>query len=299
MRSVFFGPNGARAGWRMVIFFAFVLPGIFLIQSGAKLIPSLKAAAKNNLSGGARVPLGDIVLQGSALLAILVAAWFMSKIEHRPFSVYGLPFAGLFGKLFWQGALWGLATEALMLSLICVFHGFSVGTLALGAGGIATYAALWAIAFVLVGLQEEFCYRGYVLFTLSSGMGFWPAAILTSIVFGAVHLLNTGENWMGGLEIVIWALVMCLTVLRTGSIWFAVGFHAAGDFAETFLISVNDSGNAARGQLLHSTMHGPAWLTGGTVGPEASVFSYLSIALFALAFSLVVPQTRAERSSAA
>jgi hypothetical protein len=186
-----------------------------------------------------------------------------------------------------------------MLSLICVFHGFSVGTLALGAGGIAKYAALWAIAFVLVGLQEEFCYRGYILFTLSSGMGFWPAAILMSIVFGAVHLLNTGENWMGGLEIVIWALVMCLTVLRTGSMWFAVGYHAAGDFAETFLISVNDSGNAARGKLLHSTMHGPAWLTGGTVGPEASVFSYLSIALFALAFSLAVPQTRAERSSAA
>jgi hypothetical protein len=58
---------------------------------------------------------------------------------------------------------------------------------------------------------------------------------------------------------------MCFTVRRASSVWFAVGFHAADDFAETFLFSVNNSGNAAQGQLLHSTTHGPAWLTGGAV----------------------------------
>jgi uncharacterized protein len=284
IRIVFLGPNGVRAGWRLLIFFALVLPLLFLAQSVAKQFPVLKAAVKNNLSGGASVPLGDMVLQGSGLLAILVSAWLMSKIERRPFEDYGLPVSGLFGKLFWQGGLWGLATEALTIAFISVFHRFSPGTLALSAAGIAKYAALWAIAFVLVGLQEEFFYRGYLLFTLSSGIRFWPAAILTSLVFGAVHLSNPGENWVGGLGIVIWAVVMCFTVRRTGSLWFAVGFHAADDFAETFLFSVNNSGNAAQGQLLHSTMHGPAWLTGGAVGPEGSVFSYLSIALFAIVF---------------
>jgi uncharacterized protein len=268
----------------VLIFIGFMLPLIFFAQSIAKLFPVLKAAVKSNLSGGASLPLGDIVLQGSALVSILIAAWLMSRIERRPFGDYGLPVAGLFGKLFWQGGFWGLVTEALTMAFISVFHGFSPGALALGAGGIAKYAALWAIAFVLVGLQEEFFFRGYLLFTLSSGIRFWPAAILTSLVFGAVHLSNPGENWVGGLEIFTWALVMCFTVRRTGSLWFAVGFHAAGDFAETFSFSMNNSGNAAHGQLMHSTMHGPAWLTGGTIGPEGSVFSFLSIVLFALGF---------------
>jgi membrane protease YdiL (CAAX protease family) len=287
LRLTFCGPNGLRAGWRLLIFFVLTLPLVFVVQWAAKMFPVLKAAAKNNLDGGASTPLGDIVLQGSGLLAILVAAWLMSKIERRPFGSYGLPAKGAFGKLFWQGVFWGLAVEASTMMLIAVFHGYSFGTLALGAGGIAKYAVVWAIAFVLVGLQEEFFYRGYLLLTLSSGIRFWPAAFLTSVIFGAVHLSNAGENWTGGLEITIWALVMCLTVRYTGSLWFAVGFHAAGDFAETFLFSVNNSGNAAQGQLLHSTMHGSSWLTGGTVGPEGSVFSYLAILAFAVVFKMI------------
>ena len=79
----------------------------------------------------------------------------------------------------------------------------------------------------------------------------------------------------------------CLTLRLTGNLWFAVGFHTAGDWAETFLFSVSNSGTPAKGQLLSSTMHGPAWLTGGTVGPEASVFSYITVLLFALVFYLL------------
>jgi hypothetical protein len=101
-----------------------------------------------------------------------------------------------------------------------------------------------------------------------------------------VHLLNSGENRVGAAGLAIWALVMCLTVRRTGTLWFAVGFHAADDFAETFLFSVKNSGQPAQGQLLHSTMHGPAWLSGGTVGPEASIFSFVAILLFAFLFHL-------------
>jgi membrane protease YdiL (CAAX protease family) len=283
----FYGPNGLRAGWRLLIFFVLTMPLLFLVQWAAKMFPALKAAAKNNLDGGASTPLGDIVLQGSGLLAILVAAWLMSKIERRPFASYGLSAKGAFGKWFWHGVFWGFAIEALTMVLIAVFHGYSLGTLALNGADIAKYAALWAIAFTLVGLQEEFFYRGYLLSTLSSGLRFWPAAFAMSAIFGAVHLSNPGENWVGGLEITIWALVMCLTVRYTGSLWFAVGVHAAGDFAETFLFSVNNSGNAAQGQLLHSSLHGPSWLTGGTVGPEGSVFSYLAILSFALLFKTI------------
>lgn len=291
LRSTFLGPNGIRAGWRLLIFIALTLPLVFVVQFAAKLFPALKAAVKASMQGGASDPLGVIVLQVSVLLPILFAGWLMSKIEHRPFGDYGLPDRCAFGKYYWQGIFWGLVTETLIIALILAFRGFSFGTLALHTAGMAKYAALWAIAFALVGLQEEFFYRGYLLFTLSTGIRFWPAAVVTSLIFGAVHLSNPGENLAGTSEIVVWALVICFTIRRTGSLWFAAGFHAAGNFAQIFLFSVNDSGTGARGQLLHSTMHGPAWLTGGSVGPEASVFSYLAILLFALAFHLLYPKS--------
>lgn len=221
----------------------------------------------------------------------------MSNIEHRPFGSYGLPARHAFGKYYWQGIFWGLAVEASVILLIFVCHGFSFGTLALNTAGMAKYGALWTIAFVLVGLQEEFLYRGYLLFTLSTGIRFWPAAVVTSLIFGAVHLSNPGENLAGTTEIVVWALVICFTIRCTGSLWFAAGFHAAGNFAETFLFSVNDSDTGARGQLLHSAMHGPAWLTGGSVGPEGSIFSYLAILLFALVFHLLYPNESLNTSS--
>jgi membrane protease YdiL (CAAX protease family) len=69
-------------------------------------------------------------------------------------------------------------------------------------------------------------------------------------------------------------------VRRTGSLWFAVGMHAAFDFGETFLYSVPDSGMVLPGHLSDATLHGPAWLTGGTVGPEASVFDFVLLFIF-------------------
>jgi uncharacterized protein len=284
--TIFVGSNGLRAGWRILIFFVLTAPLIFLAQQATKLVPAFKAAVKINMQGGSTIPLGLIVIEATALLPMLFVAWLMSRFERRKFGEYGLPLHEG-GKFFLRGMLWGLATEACTTLLIFALGGYSFGSLALDTAAIVRYSILWAIAFLLVGVQEEFCFRGYLLRTLSSGIRFWPAALVTSLPFALWHLSNPGENWIGVLYIVLWALVMCLTIRRTGSLWFAVGFHAASDYAMTFLFSVNNSGTGAQGQLLHSVVHGPAWLTGGNVGPEGSIFSFVSILLFAGIFSLL------------
>jgi membrane protease YdiL (CAAX protease family) len=82
-------------------------------------------------------------------------------------------------------------------------------------------------------------------------------------------------------------LFFCLTLWRTGSLWFAVGMHASFDFGETFLYSVPNSGFVAQGHLSNATLHGPVWLTGGTVGPEGSVYSFATMALLFVVFTRV------------
>jgi hypothetical protein len=41
--------------------------------------------------------------------------------------------------------------------------------------------------------------------------------------------------------------------------------------------------------MLNSTFHGPAWLTGGSVGPEGSVMTFGVVAIAAILFVIVYP----------
>jgi hypothetical protein len=229
------------------------------------------------------------VQDGFGVFAALLAAAIMGRLEHRPLGVYGLPPGGAFRAGFWQGTVWGIAMITAMIFLIRSFGGFSFGDLALHGAQLWGNAALWAVGFICVGLFEEFLFRGYTQFTVETGIGFWPAAIALSAAFGAIHLQNGGEDKIGALSVFVIGMFFCLTLRRTGNLWFAVGLHAAFDWGETFLYSVPDSGLVAPGHMLNSSIHGPAWLTGGSVGPEASVMAFAVVALAAAAFALVYP----------
>jgi hypothetical protein len=217
------------------------------------------------------------------------AAFLMSKIERRPMGTYGLPIRKAFGKDFCWGCIFGFCEMSALIGLISLLGGYSLGARALSGIEIVRWGFLWLIFFLLVAFFEEFLFRGYTLFTLADGIGFWPAAILLAICFGAVHRQNEGENWIGVLGVFVVGLFWCFTVRRTGALWFAVGMHVSFDFAETFLYSVPDSGAVLPGHLTNATLHGPAWLTGGSVGPEASFFDFLILAAFFYLFHLIYP----------
>jgi membrane protease YdiL (CAAX protease family) len=176
-----------------------------------------------------------------------------------------------------------------IIFLIRAFGGFSFGDLALRGRTLWGYAVLWGAVFILVGIFEEFLFRGYAQFTLTTGIGFWPASTVLSAAFGAIHLYNSGEDKVGALSVFVIGMFFCLTLRRTGNLWFAVGLHAAFDWGETFLFSVPDSGLVAPGHLLNSSLHGSAWLTGGMVGPEGSAMAFVVVGIAAVIFARVYP----------
>src|SRR5208282_5281497 len=133
-------------------------------------------------------------------------------------------------------------------------HAFAFGHVVLHGSRLTRFAAFWALMFLLVGLFEEFLMRGYTQFTLARGIGFWPAAVTLSCGFGLIHLRNEGEHWQGLLAAAAIGFFLCLTLRRTGNLWFAVGFHAAWDWGETYLYSVPDSGTMMPGHLLRSNL---------------------------------------------
>lgn len=286
-RKIFLGSRGIRSGWRLTIFLLILLAsgfGVFAIA-----IPRIPSAARIYQQVFLSPSL-EYLIEIPAAILVLVCSSVMARIEKRGLADYGLALHGA-TKDFLCGLIWGLGVFCGVIVLIAALHGFS-GGLALHGPALLKYASLWAISFLLVGFVEEFLYRGYVQFTLAETIGFWPSAVVWSVVFAAVHLTNPGENLAGALEVFLFAMFACLTLRRTGALWFAIGFHAAGDYAETFLFSVHDSGYAASGTLLHSSFHGPAWLTGGKVGPEASVIAIPMLCVAMLCFNFLYPGAR-------
>lgn len=271
--TLFFDTGGLRPGWG----FAGYVIAFYFLQRVAVDLASMHEWGAHGLWSDLLEELGDLV-------AAVAPALVLARIEKRPWKVYGLPISSAFGRNFWLGSVWGfLAISALMLTLYGL-HIFSFGHLAVHGGRLVRFAAYWTVMFLLVGLFEEFLLRGYSQFTLTRGIGFWPSALALSCAFGLIHLRNGGEQWPGLLAAAFIGLFFCLTLKRTGTLWFAVGFHAAWDWGETFFYSVPDSGMVAPGHLLSSSLHGPQWLSGGTVGPEGSVLCFLVIAATWAAF---------------
>jgi CAAX protease family protein len=269
MHAWFVGPQGLRVGWRLLLYVA--LWRVFALLLDALVSRAVPQAAPEVWQ--------DLAIESKRMIAVLLPAVVMAAIEKRPFGDYGLPRRGAFGKSFWMGVAWGiLAITALVLAIGAVGD-FSVGRLALHGVRIMKFAAFWGLFFLIVGFFEEFLLRGYSQFTLATGIGFWPAALLLSTVFAAMHLGNPGETWVGLLAVAVIGLFFCLTLRRTGTLWFAVGFHASWDWGESYLYSVPDSGGMVTGHLLRSSFHGSHWMTGGSVGPEGSVMLFVVIAL--------------------
>lgn len=288
---VLFNDRGLRAGWRLLIYALLIVIISASIAFVARRISPPKAG----------VPSPQVMLL-QEILSFSVAfgcAFIMSRLEGRSVGAYGLPISEAFGKKFWLGMLFGLVEVCVLLGFIAAFGGYSFGTLALAPVGIVGWGLFHLLLFIVVGFFEEFLFRGYMQYTLADGIGFWPAALVLSLGFGAVHLGNPGEGLVGAASVALVGLFFCFTLYRTGNLWYAVGLHATFDWGETFLFSVPNSGVVFQGHLSNSILHGPKWLAGGTVGPEGSVFCFLTVGLQFLVVLWLFPKKDTTRESTA
>ena len=261
----------------------FILPGV--------LIAALHHLFKQTGASGSLFNV-QTELPTKAVMAffVVLATWIVSRMEKRPLDDYGMPPRQALGIRFWEGCVWGFAMLSAILLILRASGHFHIDSVALSGGELYRYALGWAAVFVAVEVSEEFAFRGYWLFSFARRIGFWRAAAFTSTVFGLAHLGNPGENVLGILQVIVTGLLFCLMIRRTGTLWFALGYHAAWDWAETFFYGTPDSGLIGVGRFLNTSVQGPNWLTGGTAGPEGSVIVFLVLGVCALLISLRFPK---------
>src|SRR6516164_3644897 len=271
-----------------LLLFLFLTVGI-----GQRLVYA-QATRLFGLERGMTSPQFLLFFEAGNFALVFGLTWLLSLAEKTPFGEYGLPLKEAFKANFSIGFLLGLAEASVLVGLVTMFGGYSFGALAQHGGDILKWGLLQLGGFIFVGLYEEFLFRGYLQHSLGRLVGFWPAGAVLSVGFGAVHLSNQGEDWVGAASVVVVGFLFVFTLKRTGNLWYAVGLHAGFDWAQSFVYSVPDSGELIFGHLSDSWLHGPKWLTGGSVGPEASVFCFVTMGLQFLVVAWLFPAEKGE-----
>jgi uncharacterized protein len=276
MRSLLLGPDRRlRLIWRALLFFGlayWLLP--LALDPAFNLI-----AARWHVS--ADFTAAHIGLQEfENLLVALACTALFACYEHRRIDSYGLPLTQAFSGFTGEGLLAGIIMAGAVAAGMYFLGGMQVHGVANRGAGLLTAALAWLAANICVGIAEEMWFRGYLLQTLSKSIGFWGAAIVISLVFTADHyFFKAGENIWDVITLMSLSLLLCYSVRQTGTLWFAVGFHVAFDYMQLFVIGTPNGARVPQGRLLDSSFEGPAWLTGGVLGTEASFLMYPAIAL--------------------
>ncbi len=213
--------------------------------------------------------------------------WELSHDQWKPLG-WGL-LAGLGEVLLVFGVMAGFGVTRSAWGLMAV--PFSTLVLALG----------WILASSILGpVVEEALNRGYWFQNIQRGWGLPAAVIVTSLLFGGLHLLNPNAEILGAFNIALSAITYVLGLLWFRSLWFPIGWHAAWNFAQFFIVGLPNSGISVSSMGLSGTtflvtaVSGPRWLTGGDFGMEASAIRTI-VLIGVIAGMLWLRQRQAQR----
>ncbi|MEO3789096.1 CPBP family intramembrane glutamic endopeptidase [Nonomuraea sp. B10E15] len=218
-------------------------------------------------------PVPVLALPVGAGLAVAALACYRRLcriVELRP-TVPELEKAGRGSQLL-RGTLLGSGLFTVLMALIAVFGGWqgvswgSFGGFLGGAGMMAS-----------VAVAEELLFRGALFRIMEERVGSVIALVVSTLLFGATHLVNVNATLWGALAIALTGGAMTAAAyIATRSLWLPIGLHFAWNFthAGVFGVMISGSDMPPHG-LLNVTLSGPSALTGGAFGPEASLLALL------------------------
>jgi len=276
IRWVFVGEKEIRAGWSISIFFV-----ILGVLTAAFFFPVKSLLETNHFSLDDATPVSSAAGELAGLLALIGASIMMALIEHKPLISYGLEGPRRLA-LFGVGLICGFAALALLVGALALGGYLSLDGQVLHGPDVWEYALEWGVVFLMVGAYEEYFLRGYMQATLARGIGFWWSAAILSILFGCSHLMNPGESKVGIVSAALVGFVFCISLWYLKNLWWAIGFHGAWDWGESYFWGTADSGRVVQGHLYASHPQGDILWSGGATGPEGSIMVIPLLLLVAL-----------------
>jgi len=259
--------------------------GVIIIAISPQAIQTL--ADPNQLTQGS---LPAILSTLATFLAIVLSIWFAGKwLDHRSFKEFGLHL----NSKWWADLFFGLALGAALMAFIFLVE-LAFGWVKINGTFQSTspgqsfgMTAIYGIFFFLVvGIQEELMYRGYMLRNLAEGLNLpWltPQSalilgyLISAIAFGGLHILNPDATMVSTINIMIAGLFLGLGFLLTGELALSIGLHITWNYFEGYVFGFPVSGITSAGNFLAIQQNGPNLWTGGSFGPEAGLISLVAM----------------------
>jgi len=131
------------------------------------------------------------------------------------------------------------------------------------------------ITAVSAPINEEIFFRGTLFRHLEQLSGSWLALLVSGLLFGLLHSWRPYASWHSSFFLAVDVGFLCAGLyMLTRSLWVPMGMHFAWNVCEEFIYGLPNSGSASAVSLLHATVQGSSWLTGGNFGPEASILPF-------------------------
>jgi hypothetical protein len=266
--------GGVAAKWKALLFMAGVL-FLFPLALG----PVNWLSARGLLQGRAAWIAAN---NWGAFVAVLIPTTVAAWCEGQPVGSFGFPWRAGRGRLLAEGVAWGLGAAVLLAGL---FHATGVARahgLTPGAGEAVGSGATWGLAMLGWALLDQSLKRGYLQSTVGRALGFWQTAWLLSVLFTLEKLLAY-SNPLQLTAFLVTGLLACLTLRRTGDLWFGLGLQTGLDWSMVFLFGMGHPITSLHppGALMRVDMQGPVWLSGGEGGFYASALFLGLVAILA------------------
>ena len=225
-----------------------------------------------------------ITLFSFAFISLLIF-FRVNVIEKRSLSSIG------FNKNNWLkkyslGFLIGLVMMSIIVLILLLFGYITVEKNPIQPVGVSAISSVLVILFgwIIQGATEEIVTRGWLLNVLSSKYNIGFGLLISSTLFGLMHLTNPNVNYIAVINIIFVGLFYGLYVIKTNDLWSVCGMHSAWNFAQGNIFGFEVSGlDISVGTLIDLNLVENDFITGGVFGPEASI-----VATFVLLLSIII-----------
>jgi len=290
IKNIFVNPieHRLRTGWRILILLTFLV--IVKVKVLTILIKLVGGPPDNKL-------LSELI-KGSFLIVVSTIAIVISRkfIDKKSFKSFGLDFkkngvTDLFVGFIISGLMIGMIFLSLKIMGYVKIEDFGFNNVVIS--NMFTFLLWLLIIGVSVSWFEELTFRGYLLQNLTDGIGIRWAVLLSSIIFGLIHLQNPNATMLSGIIIILITFILVLGWLRTGQLWIPFGLHAGWNFFLGPVFGFPVSG-MLEDSFIKLTINGPEWITGGEFGPEGG---YLVLPIIGIGMILLFVLTKKRKDT--
>jgi membrane protease YdiL (CAAX protease family) len=184
---------------------------------------------------------------------------------------------------FTRGFFIGTSLFCVTIAILWFCGSYVVSGLNTGATPLAFFIGALGAA-----LLEEIAVRGVLFRIMEQSLGTWIALAVSALIFGLLHGVNPGTTWRDLAGLALGAGVFLAAVfVYARQLWIGIGLHCAWNFNEGGVFG----GSGTTHSLLSAKFQGPAWLTGGDSGLDASLVEML-VCLTATVIFLILAKRR-------